>query len=201
MAKNRARKYMMLLSKKGWSDEEIATFCHIRGPRYGYLKKLYAVPQRIEVDRLRAMMKRSRGEDDLAARAVWKEAYASGRDDEKITEFAKAFVPTGYQLEVLRMMAQATRHGQPASVLARTEASVAGRLRKSGITFVHEIEVGKKTVKRYGLTRPGLAVCKALGIAAQAVPSLDSLVEQAASSEELAQGQASSEVASGSAPA
>ncbi len=181
MAKNRARKYIMLLRKKGWSDEDIGKFCHIKSPRLSYLNKIHAVPQRIEVDRLRGMMKRPTIGSFETVRSVWSTAYGDSSAEAELSEVVKSFSPTSNQLEVLKKMAKATRHGQAATVLERTDASIASRLRSKDITFVHEIEVGKRTVKRYGLTRTGLAACKAQGIAAEAVPSLDSLVLQASS--------------------
>ena len=181
MAKNRARKYITILTNKGWSDEEIADFCNIKVPRFGFLKKLHAVPKRIEVDRLRAMLKKGFGDSHQRALSVWKDALAGPREPIVVPE---DFHPTELQIETMREIARATRHDQPACVLESSMAASAARLRKQDITFVHEIPVGRKTVKRYGLTRIGLEACKGLGIVAHPAASLDSLLADLASQAE-----------------
>ena len=171
--KNRARFYIIKLKDKGWSDEDIYKFCHINPVRYEYLQKLHAIPRRIEASRLRGMMKRPTAESMRIVKEVWaSETRAIANKEQPLTY-------TDRQMETLRTIAKATRMGHPSTVLERTDASIAARLRDKGITFVETDMAGSKKFKRYGLTKKGVSESLRLGIAAQAIAGIPADVEEA----------------------
>ena len=171
--KNRARFYINKLKDKGWSDEEICKFCNIDPVRYAYLQKIQAIPRRLEASRLRGMMKRPTAESMRIVKEVWASKSRAS------TEKPQPLKYTDRQMDTLRTMAKATRMGHPSTVLERTDASIAARLRDKGITFVETDMAGGKKFKRYGLTKRGVSETLRLGIAAQEIAGIPADLEEA----------------------
>lgn len=171
--KNRARFYINRLLEKGWTGEEICKFCNIQPVRYEYLRKLHAIPRRLEATRLRGMMKRQTDEQRRMSKDIWSSASRNKAERTVVLTY------TDRQLETLRAIAKATRMGHPSTVLERTDASIAARLREKGVTFVETDIAGGKKFKRYGLTKKGVSETLRLGIAAQELAGIPADVEEA----------------------
>lgn len=157
MARNRAKFYIDRLRKKGWEDEQIQKFCHIPAKRYSWLGRPAAIPQNIEVKRLRSMMKKPTQMSINMVKSVWSnvrsEAHESSMD-------VSSFTPK--QREVIKLLATSKSRGNDAVMLDRVEASVASRLAKKGLIRIEEARAGKATFKRYGLTEMGVDASRAL---------------------------------------
>ena len=171
--RNRARFYIIKLKDKGWKDEEIYKFCNINPVRYEYLQKLHAIPRRVEASRLRGMMKRPTAESMRIVKEVW------ASETRALQQQTQPLTYTDRQMETLRTIAKATRMGNPSTVLERTDASIAARLRDKGVTFVETDMAGGKKFKRYGLTKRGVSESLRLGIAAQEIVGIPADLEEA----------------------
>ena len=167
MATKKALFYIKRLIDKGFSEEKVAKFCNVHPARFDKLKLPGTIPTRLEVHRLRNMLRLSPESTHKAAAAVWAEARAKSSDKapEKPLESTEApdVALTERQIETLGLLAEITTRGQRATVLDRTNASLSSRMQKHGLTFVEFDTAGKKTFRRYGLTEAGVLVARGLG--------------------------------------
>lgn len=157
MARNRAKFYIDRLRKKGWEDEDIQKFCHIPAKRYSWLGRAAAIPQNIEVKRLRSMMKKPTQQSIDMVKSVWSNVRSEAR-----ATFMDVSLFTPKQREVIKLLATSKTRGNDAVMLDRVEASVASRLAKKGLIRIEEARAGKATFKRYGLTDMGVDASRAL---------------------------------------
>lgn len=158
MARNRARIYIEKLRGKGWEDKSIREYCRINEVRFNHLATPAAIPTRIEVKRLHMMMRRPTEEAMKIIKEVWGSKKVEKPEDDAPTDF------TPRQKETLHVLATAQRNGNGAALLARTDASIAARMKPRGITRIEEVEAGGKKFRRYGLTDLGVRSCRKLGI-------------------------------------
>jgi hypothetical protein len=157
MARNRAKFYIERLRNKGWKEGEIQKICNITAKRYSWISLPGAIPQNIEVKRLRSMLKRPTLESIETVRSVW--SGVRGEPHENGTSVS-TFTPK--QREVIKMLATSKSRGNDAIMLDRVEASVASRLARKGFVRIEEARAGKSTFKRYGLTDMGFDSSKSL---------------------------------------
>ena len=170
MARNRARFYIELLLKKGWSDDDIQSFCNIASPRLEYLKMMRAIPKNLEVQRLKGMMKKTTPE----AMEVVLDAWRGQSRSPILPEPTHLDDLTDKQKDVLKLMGHSVEKGHPSCILGAVEASVATRLSKRGLVNVDKLKTKSGVVKRYSLTNNGLATARVLGFVSGgvAVPTL-----------------------------
>jgi hypothetical protein len=156
MARNRAKFYIEKLEEKGWASEDIQKCCNIRPPRMKTLRMPHAIPMRIEMKRLRAMMRKSTEKQLREVRKVWAEHLHPKTP-------ATDHVPlelTDHQWGVMDRISDALERGRDGTTLSGPEALGARRLKSKGLVDVIEEETRSGTVRRYTLTANGRAQMK-----------------------------------------
>lgn len=156
MAPRRAHFYIKRLEDRGWTPERICKLARIHRARFNRLRLIGTIPTKLEISRLKSLMKIPSDSQRAAARQPWIDTSNKSPEIHK----APPINLTPRQRAVLEVIARARRSGLDETALERVDASLASRMRRQNLTYINEVG----GVKMYGLTPTGVGMCSQLGI-------------------------------------
>jgi len=161
MPPRKAHFYIKRLEDRGWTPERICKLARIHRARFNRLRLIGTLPTRVEITRLRSLMK----VPSESQRALAREAWITEAEKPVVIHKAPPISLTPRQRSVLEAIARVRRSGLDETALERVDASLASRMRRQELTYIKEVG----GTKMYGLTPLGLGVCKQLGIKTEPV--------------------------------